>query len=803
MTRNFSTIALLYYCLVVVSTYPTGAPSLACDDMIPAHEPTMATGHLPFHMTLSSTYYKPGSIITGSINPDAGHTIKGFLIQARADNGNGALTGEFRPSANKSKTVCGDNAKQSLTHTNNHTKTMVNFTWLAPTGKTKGDLLFRVTIVEVYTPGVVSIYWVNATTQIVKDCTNLSYTELYTAPEPCDILPTQTPPNIPFDPECGRTKGCSPDCRNDICTYLVTWTDKNDTVEFELSSSISVGTEDKYMAIGFSYDQQMPDTSVAECVTINRTFMARSSFNTEDYTNVLLKNETLGMTLLTSHDTDSVFYCKFQRIKYISNQAQYYDLNSNWTLLFATGRVVHGLKKKHKLKEISYQIVDFKTVDIVDSISHHDSTTTTSHNLSTPTTTEGPPSNVTWDPDCGVTKGCFPDCRTSVCSHLITWQDAGDSVRFVITSSISVGSNERWMAIGFSDNFKMPDTSVSECDYFGGNIQVKSSYNDGYENHLLSNDALGVRLLGSGVYGGTFMCSFSRLKSVAGEQKFFNISEQRILFFATGQMSGGVKQQHKYKEMSDGKVDFEKFGIPGSGEEDKTLIKIHACLMTVAWIFLSSVGVVVARHCKTAFPNSTIFKQKVWFQIHRTCMTLTFTCTAAAFVVIFVKVGGLSQISPSEGYEYTKYHPYLGIAVTSLTTLNPIMAFFRPHPGEKYRPMFNWAHWFVGISAHILAAITIFFGLNLEMAGVNYTANYMMVGYVGAFALVQLILEIYRRSRKNTAELGNLVSSQTYLLAKDKPSPNDTGSFQSCVTFVHAVMMLGIMLTLIAVIVES
>jgi hypothetical protein len=28
--------------------------------------------------------------------------------------------------------------------------------------------------------------------------------------------------------------------------------------------------------------------------------------------------------------------------------------------------------------------------------------------------------------------------------------------------------------------------------------------------------------------------------------------------------------------------------------------------------------------------------------------------------------------------------------------------YFRPHPGTKYRPIFNWAHWFVGNSAYIL-----------------------------------------------------------------------------------------------------
>ena len=31
------------------------------------------------------------------------------------------------------------------------------------------------------------------------------------------------------------------------------------------------------------------------------------------------------------------------------------------------------------------------------------------------------------------------------------------------------------------------------------------------------------------------------------------------------------------------------------------------------------------------------------------------------------------------------------------------MAVFRPHPGDKHRPIFNWAHWGVGVILHLLA----------------------------------------------------------------------------------------------------
>ena len=99
------------------------------------------------------------------------------------------------------------------------------------------------------------------------------------------------------------------------------------------------------------------------------------------------------------------------------------------------------------------------------------------------------------------------------------------------------------------------------------------------------------------------------------------------------------------------------------------------------------------------------------------------------------------QISAPMGKGYTESHPILGIIVTILTVTNvssqavnnnhpdlyclqntymickgvylncniynihefqPIMALFRPGPKDKNRPIFNWAHWAVGMAAHIL-----------------------------------------------------------------------------------------------------
>lgn len=45
---------------------------------------------------------------------------------------------------------------------------------------------------------------------------------------------------------------------------------------------------------------------------------------------------------------------------------------------------------------------------------------------------------------------------------------------------------------------------------------------------------------------------------------------------------------------------------------------------------------------------------------------------------------------------------YLNCNIYNIHEFQPIMALFRPGPKDKNRPIFNWAHWAVGMAAHIL-----------------------------------------------------------------------------------------------------
>ncbi|XP_025109631.1 putative ferric-chelate reductase 1 [Pomacea canaliculata] len=330
------------------------------------------------------------------------------------------------------------------------------------------------------------------------------------------------------------------------------------------------------------------------------------------------------------------------------------------------------------------------------------------------------------DPDCGKTKGCFSDCVGDSCGFLVTWVPSTNSV--TITLQASVASSNRYIALGLSNDLNMGDDSVSECIYDGSTATVYNSYNSGKRNSNLGQEGLD---LSSWSYTSQILtCEFVRVKEEGLSGKRFPLSgKSYILFLATGPSRNGDILEHDSipapteaaVSLEDTTVDIFKAAITSR------MVKAHGSLMMVAWIFAASVGIVMARYFKPMWPDNKLFGQKVWFQVHRGSMVLVQLCTVIAFIIIFVEAGEYSEIS---GEDYKKAHPVLGIIVTALCIINPVMALFRCHPGTKNRPIFNWAHWIVGFTAYTLAVITIFFGVKLEKAGAPEYIVYVLVAFV-------------------------------------------------------------------------
>ncbi|KAL3313560.1 DOMON domain-containing protein frrs1L [Cichlidogyrus casuarinus] len=153
-------------------------------------------------------------------------------------------------------------------------------------------------------------------------------------------------------------------------------------------------------------------------------------------------------------------------------------------------------------------------------------------------------------------------------------------------------------------------------------------------------------------------------------------------------------------------------GAPGEGD---STAKAHGACMVLAWVFCSSVGIILARYYKDVWPNSGLFGQRVWFQLHRILQISCVFLTILGLILILIRLNG--QYSQTSTWP-NLMHPILGIIVIALTILNPLLALCRCHPAHERRPWFNWIHFIVGTLAYILAVPTMMIGLRLPAAGV-------------------------------------------------------------------------------------
>ncbi|XP_056017910.1 putative ferric-chelate reductase 1 isoform X2 [Ostrea edulis] len=372
-----------------------------------------------------------------------------------------------------------------------------------------------------------------------------------------------------------------------------------------------------------------------------------------------------------------------------------------------------------------------------------------------PVSTEKPsvPGAIKMDARCGDTRGCFVNCEGNECQYVATWQYTPEFVDFSIERKV-VGGGQRWLAIGFSNDQKMGDDDVLHCiNDAAGQVTVARSFNLGTINQPIANPQEGISSVTGSFTDGVFKCSFrysqvatpqdNKVKRQTTTRPMIDLHLHRHIMLGDGPASGDQVGMHTVNPIvTAAMVDLQTTTIIGDVAR-YPLIKVHACLMILAWIFCTGVGLVFARFYKPVWSERTILGLKVWFQFHRGLMVTTLVLTLVGFIIIFVEVNGYSQISAPMDKTYLKSHPILGIIVTILVVINPVMALFRPGPKDKNRPIFNWGHWAVGMAAHILSVITICFGVELQKVGAPKYTVYVVIGYIVYHVLMEITLKIY------------------------------------------------------------
>jgi hypothetical protein len=169
-------------------------------------------------------------------------------------------------------------------------------------------------------------------------------------------------------------------------------------------------------------------------------------------------------------------------------------------------------------------------------------------------------------------------------------------------------------------------------------------------------------------------------------------------------------------------------------------IKIaHGVLMAVSWGILLPLGVIFARFYRHVEPNKG--PRAVWFVAHQALQYSGVIIAAVGFIVAIYMERDASHFATT--------HAKLGLTVMCLGLTQPLNAFIRPHPGEKYRAIWSAWHKSAGYIAVLLAVATIFLGLNLIGAAVGFRVAYgVLSGGLIVFYLAKWALEVRQRERR-------------------------------------------------------
>ncbi|XP_052102438.1 putative ferric-chelate reductase 1 [Mytilus californianus] len=369
--------------------------------------------------------------------------------------------------------------------------------------------------------------------------------------------------------------------------------------------------------------------------------------------------------------------------------------------------------------------------------------------------------------ECGESLGCilYPSyCTGDDCYAGATFRDEGNRTRFKAFVEI----NEGYISLGFSDDRLMGDDHTISCTFKDDQYTVQHGYNPLYFNYRqYKKDE--IHDMTVSVQDGKLYCEFTRpnYMSVVNmmkptERLGFDLNNDYYVMIAWGYLHRGSSAITHHIELpvtTDSKVNFKSTSIY-RGSALPSLTQVHALLMIVAWILFTGLATIIARYFKSSFGEKMAFGAKIWFQTHRAAAVISAVITAISFIIIFVKVDGLTEVAEA--------HAYVGIVLMSVTTLQVFGGLLRPGPDSKMRPLFNWGHWLVGKTAHILAAVSIFLAFTIEL--IPKTQSTFGVVIASIWVVCQVLWELFyemrrrRRESQETKEKSTLQKADMILL---------------------------------------
>lgn len=347
--------------------------------------------------------------------------------------------------------------------------------------------------------------------------------------------------------------------------------------------------------------------------------------------------------------------------------------------------------------------------------------------------------------ECGATAGCFgfpSGCiATANCLMLVSYKLEDDGYHFELTSDKS-DKDEFWIAAGISETNLMDLTSVVEClKLADGSTEIRESWNaEGKANEVLDKTTEGITFAEHSITDGVLKCSWVRKAVTTVKGKTFDLANNKyFVLLATGPVvATNVKSYHTEKGPSAEPLKLGEKRLAKAASPRDPLILVHGNLMILGWLYLVGLAIIIARHFKPAWEGTLLLGDKVWFFLHRGLMVTAMTFVIVSVSVIFYTNGG---------WVYSgNPHPILGVTTVVLGLFQPIMAFFRCHPEEPNRFIFNWMHWANGNTAHVCAVTTICFASGLAKSYLAKSNWFLptVAMFVVFYVFVHVSLQVHR-----------------------------------------------------------
>ncbi|XP_064604211.1 putative ferric-chelate reductase 1 [Liolophura sinensis] len=413
--------------------------------------------------------------------------------------------------------------------------------------------------------------------------------------------------------------------------------------------------------------------------------------------------------------------------------------------------------------------------------------------------------------ECGEKKGCYrePDwCWEPYCDYLVTWRESGSVVVFEMSTRHD-GFDDRWLAVGLSEDIRMGSDSVMECvhDSKTGKVEVFLSYNEGKHNERLTNRNWDIPFQEGSYYNGMLRCRFSRRiysSNRDGDSRVVPLmSNDWHILMARGHAHEGKIFRHglsvnTFPISSPRKVSLRSLDN-FNGRAKFPLVKAHACLMIFAFMFCATIALVMVKYYKFMWPNDRFYGDRYWLVVHRSLMSALFIAVIIAFILIFIEAGGYSQAPDLP----QKAHPILGIIIFVCVVINPILALLRPSDTSKWRPVFNWFHWAFGTIANVLAIPNIFIGMDFGKPNVPWWATWILLFYVIFHLIVEVTLEVHQcctykknKERRRKWQYAKKENPKVY-----HPEPDPVGHrFKKNMLITHVVVTTIVVLVMIIIV---